>query len=154
MRPASKAVHGWSLAETLIALCVVATLASLALPALHTYIRRAHRLDAIAHVAQMELALERWRSWHTSYDGARNVDGRPFEARTPDGRYRIDLHVEPVTSGSGYDIAATATGAQSGDRPCGDLRARMAAGTLLHASGDDEAVSNGEAANRRCWGLP
>ncbi|MBK9683398.1 MAG: prepilin-type N-terminal cleavage/methylation domain-containing protein, partial [Betaproteobacteria bacterium] len=58
---------GFTLVELMIAVVIVALLASIALPSFMDSIRKSRRSEAFAALAQVQQAQERWRSNGSSY---------------------------------------------------------------------------------------
>jgi type IV pilus assembly protein PilE len=58
---------GFSLLELLIALAIVAILASITTPSYTGFVAKTRRSDAISSLLSVQLAQERWRSSHPAY---------------------------------------------------------------------------------------
>jgi hypothetical protein len=54
-------------------------------------------------------------------------------------------------SSSGYEVLATAGGAQASDRACRLLLLSVSGLNAGYASGADDGLANDTATNRRCW---
>lgn len=139
--------RGLTLVELLVALALVALLASLAYPSHRGAVFRARRADALAALMQLQAAQERHRSQHPSYAGSVAALGLP--AVTPGGHYALTVS---AAGAAGYEAMASAQGDQTHDAMCRHLRAAVVGGQLVQASGPDGATSNAPADNRRCWG--
>ena len=105
---------GFSFPELLIALAIVAILATITVPSYSGLVAKTRRGDAMAALVQVQLAQERWRSRHPSY--AQDLKTLGWSApESPDGHYRLRVaHADAV----GYLLLAQPTGAQRADR-CG-----------------------------------
>lgn len=139
--------HGFTLIEMMIVVAIAGILASVAVPNFQAPLYKARRADGITALLQLQMSQEQWRSGNRQYASL-------AELRVPatsSMRY-YTLAVSEATA-SGYSLVATATGAQAGDRPCRVLRVTVANGQATHASGADEASTNADADNRRCWGI-
>jgi type IV pilus assembly protein PilE len=140
-----RAVRGFTLIETMIAVGIAAVLSAIAYPSLEGQVTRARRSDALAALMQAQLAQERHRANHRSY-GDRAAIG--VRATSLSGHYAIDV---ASSAADGYELVATATGRQAHDATCRTLRLVVAGGTVVYASGPDASASNVAAVNRSCW---
>jgi type IV pilus assembly protein PilE len=145
---------GFTLVELMIAVVVVALLASIALPSFMDSIRKSRRSEAFAALAQVQLAQERWRSNGSSYaESLTNAaNGTPpglgmASATTAKGYYTLSLS---GAGASGYTVTATAVAgtSQASDGNCKVLAAQVQGGNLSHGSG--AAAAAFPDANR-CW---
>jgi len=105
---------GFSLLELLIALSIVAILASITVPSFSGYVARARRHDARSALLQLQLAQLRWRATHRDYADSLGTLGRADD-HSPDGYY-----VLRILRGNSGDFLAQAEprGVQAPDR-CG-----------------------------------
>jgi len=134
-----------TLIESLAAIGITATLSAIALPSIEGQLQRMRRADAYATIMGVQLAQERWRSNAPVYATLAELGLRDT---TASGHYRLALaDIEP----NGYRLAATATGAQQRDARCRALRVVVAGADVAYASGPDDATTNADADNRRCW---
>ncbi|HRC39207.1 MAG: prepilin-type N-terminal cleavage/methylation domain-containing protein [Rubrivivax sp.] len=145
---------GFTLVELMIAVVVVALLASIALPSFMDSIRKSRRSEAFAALAQVQQAQERWRSNGSSYaESLTNAaNGTPpglgmASATTAKGYYTLSLS---GAGASGYTVTATAVAgtSQASDGNCKVLAAQVQGGNLSHGSG--AAAAAFPDANR-CW---
>jgi type IV pilus assembly protein PilE len=141
-RPRSR---GFKLVESMIAVAISAILASLSYPTFADQLRKGRRVDAIARLAQLQQAEERWRANNTSY-GLLAALG--IAAQTTDGLYRLSV-VDAQTTG--YVVLAEAQGGQSRDTACRFMRLSVAGGNTVRNSGADASVGNSAVINDRCW---
>lgn len=105
---------GFTLLELLIAVAILGILASIAIPSYQSYIRKSRRADAIVALSRIQLAEEKWRANHTTYDSLANIG----VASTSDQAY-YTLDVASAT-GTGYTATATAASgtSQTSDTGC------------------------------------
>ena len=138
----------------MIAVVVVALLASIALPSFMDSIRKSRRSEAFAALAQVQLAQERWRSNGSSYaESLTNAaNGTPpglgmASATTAKGYYTLSLS---GAGASGYTVTATAVAgtSQASDGNCKVLAAQVQGGNLSYGSGADAAAYPDA---NRCW---
>lgn len=105
---------GFTLLDVLIAVAIVAILASLALPNFREALQRGRRVDAIASLLGVQLAQERWRANHTAYADLADLG---WTARSTEGYY--SLRMEQTSTGGFLATAAPqADGPQQADA-CG-----------------------------------
>ena len=126
---------GFSLTELLIALAIVAILATITVPSYTGFVAKSRRADAMAALAQAQLAQERWRSGNSRYAPDLATLGWT-EPRSPDGHY--SLRVERAERNV-YRVVAQPLGSQRND-DCG--RFAVDQNGPLHEAGF---------ADRRCW---
>ncbi|MBK8866058.1 MAG: prepilin-type N-terminal cleavage/methylation domain-containing protein [Betaproteobacteria bacterium] len=145
---------GFTLVELMIAVVVVALLASIALPSFMDSIRKSRRSEAFAALAQVQQAQERWRSNGSSYaESLTNAaNGTPpglgmASATTAKGYYTLSLS---GAGASGYTVTATAVAgtSQASDGNCKVLAAQVQGGNLSYGSGADAAAYPDA---NRCW---
>lgn len=108
-------VAGFSLMELIMALAIVALLATLALPNYTEQMQQGRRLDAISTLLTVQVAQEKWRASHTAY--ATLADLGWATGVSLDGHYRLRL---TQRSASGFMLTARPApdGPQQGDS-CG-----------------------------------
>jgi type IV pilus assembly protein PilE len=148
--------RGFTLIEIMIAVVIVAILASVALPSFLDSIRKSRRTDAFNAIANVQQAQERWRSNKSSYASDSQLTALPtadppglgVPARTAKGYYDLELS---DTGAAGYTVTATAVSgtSQANDTRCLLIGARVAAGgNLTYGSGSS---SIDWADPNRCW---
>lgn len=153
--------RGFTLIELMIVVAIVALLAGVALPSFLDSVRKSRRSDAIAELAKVQQAEERWRSNNTTYNSADAssastglglVSGTTASTSytTSSGYYTIAINAA-AASATSYTIRAAGLGSQASDTNCQYLQIAMSSGTLTYASGPTSAVGNGAAANNACW---
>ncbi|WP_293994503.1 type IV pilin protein [Sphaerotilus sp.] len=142
---------GMTLVELVIAMLIVAMLATLAVPGWQTQVRRLRRSDAITPLAQLQQAQERWRSQHPLYASGLGRDGLDLPVLSPAGHYDLTTSVQTDSAHRSYRVTAIARGPQADDLACRWLVLDLDAGQLHHRSGPDAQLGNTDAQNRQCW---
>jgi type IV pilus assembly protein PilE len=141
------AQSGFTLIDTFAAMAVVAVLSGIALPSFESQVRKARRADVLAAVVQIQGAQERLRSRGTRYGDLPELGAA---AVSQAGHYALQV---TAFNADGYELIATATGAQARDAECRFMAARALGMNLVYASGADARVANADPVNRRCWSL-
>jgi type IV pilus assembly protein PilE len=146
---------GFTLVELMIAVVIVALLASIALPSFMDSIRKSRRSEAFAALSAVQQAQERWRGNHGSYAGNGQLTLGPTDdppglgqpATTKSGYYGIAIAEESAT---GYTITASAKDgtSQASDTACRQLGVRMAGGNLSYAGGSGDLAYS---PTHPCW---
>ena len=145
-RPRSRCA-GFTLVETMVVVGIASVLSSIAVASFNGYLLRARRTDALVSILQVQLAEERWRANASSVGSLAEIGAG---TTSKGGHYALDL---AVGTDGGYQITASAIGAQTRDAACRVLRLSVGGGNLGYASGPGADVSNPAADNRRCWSL-
>lgn len=140
-------VRGFTTLELLVAVSISAVLSSMAYPSFKDQIAKAHRADAIAALTNAQMAQERWRANQTTYGSLGDIG---IAAVSSAGHYSLQIG---ANSAIGYEILATARGAQAQDTQCRNLRLTVAGANFDYASGPDASTANPAPVNRRCWSL-
>lgn len=109
---ATRPVTGFTLIELMIAVAIVAILASIAYPSYQEQVSKSRRAEAKAALMDAASRAERYRSARAdaSYTGFGNPGA------TEHGFYNVTVN---VTSATTYTLTAQRQGVQAGDR-CGD----------------------------------
>ncbi len=105
---------GFTLLDVLIAVSIVAILASLALPSFRDAFQRGRRVDAMTSLLGVQVAQERWRANHTAYASLADLG---WTARSTEGYYR--LRMEETSAGSFIATATPQSGGPQRDDACG-----------------------------------
>lgn len=126
--------RGFTLIEVLIAVVVVAILASIALPTYQDSVRRARRADATTHLESLAQQLERCRAQFGRYNAAACTIASPQDS--PEGYYRVEISRDSAS----FRLLATAQGAQSTDSRCSSFS--------LNQLGERSATGSD---TERCW---
>ena len=138
---------GFTLIELMIATAVAGVLSSIAYPSFTGQMQKTRRADALISMMQVQMAEERFRANGARYGSLADIGSLNSSAA---GNYAMQVL---AADGDGYQVLATATGAQAGDAQCRNLLLRLASATVSYASGPDASVANPDGVNRRCWNL-
>jgi type IV pilus assembly protein PilE len=114
----SRPAHGFSLLELVVALAIVAILASLSLPGYRAQQLRVRRTEAISALMQVAAMQERYYLQHRTYTpslAAAPPAGLGLRASSEHGRYAIAI---TAADAAGFSATATAVGDQAGDSRC------------------------------------
>ena len=141
------AQSGFTLIDTLAAVAVAAVLSAIAMPSFESQVRKARRADVLAAVVQIQGAQERLRSRSTRYGDLAELGAATVSQA---GHYALQI---TAFNADGYELLATASGAQARDAECRFMAARALGMNLVYASGNDALVANADPINRRCWSL-
>ena len=104
---------GFGLMDVLIALAIVAILATLAYPDYREHLAKGRRMDAVAALLGVQVAQEQWRASHPEYASLADLDG--IAARSAEGHYELRVLRH---SAAGFFATATPQGVQRDDA-CG-----------------------------------
>jgi type IV pilus assembly protein PilE len=144
---ARRAAAGFTLVEMMIAVSVAGVLSSVAYPSFVDQVQRVRRTDAVVAVMQVQWAQERWRANNTAYGSLAEVG---VGAASAAGYYKLQVS---AATASGYEVVATATGAQARDTTCAVLKLNMQGANPTYSSGADASTANAADINRKCWSL-
>ena len=142
-----RACGGFTLIEMLAVVAMTGALTSVALPSFEGQLQRVRRADVLVSMMQVQAAQERWRSNGARYGSLADI-GTP--ARSAAGHYQLQL---VSADEDGYDLLATASGAQARDAGCRNMAVRVSGANLAYASGPDARVANPADLNAKCWNL-
>ncbi len=122
---------GFTLMELLIALAIVALLATVAYPSYQNSVVRTRRSDGIAAALAVQVAEEKFRAscpYYAQSLGSANTCGTTAALSTvqaasasPEGYYTISIVTNSAT-GNAYTINAAPTGIQADDTDCSPMR--------------------------------
>lgn len=138
-------VAGWTLIELVVALLIVAVLASLAVPGYRNHALRAHRTEAQSALLGLAAAQERFHLHHDRYASDADLvvappGGLGLSAATRDGRYRLAIGAADTRS---FTATAVASGDQSADVRCATF--------TIDAFGTRSATDVAGIAAEGCW---
>lgn len=149
MRRSRLRTAGFTLAEILTALIVVAVLAALAVPLWRNHLLRVHRADGRAALIEVQTAQDKFFGTHARYASGGEIAapaprGLGLKAVSEHGFYRIAVQ----TSDDGLGFVATAhansTQGQAEDARCIEL-------TLDHVGRRRAVDSSGTDRSADCW---
>lgn len=139
--------RGYTLIEIMVALAIVAILASLAVPTFFDSIRKGRRSEAIAALTAVQQAQERRRANAASYTSDLALLAAP--ARTANGYYDIAINAADASS---YAVTATAAGSQARDTPCVTMRVQVVGANILYGSACKTCeMTTPPTDPNRCW---
>jgi type IV pilus assembly protein PilE len=136
-RPLQRGATGVTLIELMIAVVIVAILASIALPTYQQSVRKTRRADAKVALNDTAQRLERCRTQFGSYDAAGCPVASPFDS--PERYYTITV----VRAAATFTLTASAQGVQAGDHRCASF-------VLDHLGARTATAADGSAATD-CW---
>lgn len=139
--------RGFTLIEMLVALAVAAILLALALPSFQESIRKGRRADAVAALARIQQAQERYRANQSTYGALSDLAASAVTSQ--DGHY--GLAVSGV-SATGYTATATAqaTSPQAQDSKCRQMIVAMNSGNVSYRSANAASAVDSNTSNP-CW---
>ena len=132
---ASGHARGFTLIEVLVGTSIAALLASTALPSCLDAVRKGRRSTAIAAIAAVQQAQERWRGNNGSY----SLSLVELRVAEPAG-YALAIAAPGADAASlskGYVVTAEGRGAQAADPRCQRLSVRLLDGQLAYAACDN-----------------
>ncbi len=150
--------RGFTLIELMIAVAIVALLASVALPTFFDSLRKSRRTEAFNAITQVQQAQERWRSNNASY--ADNLTSPPSDPTTPglglpattaSSYYAVALSGAGPT---GYTVSAIAVAGsfQARDAACLKLAARVDRGQITYAGCESCSLEAADfSTSNACW---
>jgi type IV pilus assembly protein PilE len=114
----TRPVRGFSLLDLVVALAIVAILATLALPSYRQHQLRAQRIEAVSALMQVAAMQERHHLQHHEYATvleAAPPAGLGLQALSAEGRYALAI---TAADSDGFVAIATARGNQADDAAC------------------------------------
>jgi len=138
---------GFTLIELMIGVSVIGIVSSFALPGFESQLHKARRSDVLVATMTVQAAQERFRSNSAAYGSLADI-GLP--STSPAKHYTLQI---TASDGEGFELLATATGAQKRDAACRHMKLRSTGMNLVYGSGPDASAANDAAANKKCWSL-
>jgi type IV pilus assembly protein PilE len=139
--PARAQQRGFTFIELMITVVLVSILTAIAYPAFVDSLRKGRRSEAMAALASVQQAQERWRANHPSYATATLLSTAPpgglgQPATSASGYYSIAIVDEPDPATS-YVVTATAIGGkkQAADSNCIVMGIQAQGGRVRYGSG-------------------
>ena len=111
-------VSGFTLIELMIAIAIIAIIASIAYPSYQEQVRSSRRSTAMGDLQSLAQALERYFNANDTYVGAGTVGGPPtvYASESPiDSSTKYYDLTTAVLTGTTYTVRATPKGSQAGD---------------------------------------
>ncbi len=139
---------GFTLIELMIVVTVVIILAAVAWPSFMDSVRKGRRADALAVLARVMQAEERFRSSNPSYTDDFAAMAAPQQSS--DRHYAVSI-VDGSASPTGYMVQATAVSGspQYADARCRVMRVEIRSGETIYSSFNGSGAVN--AAPDPCW---
>lgn len=129
---------GFTLIEVMIAVVVVAILATIAYPSYVNHVQATRRAEGKAALLNAAQRLERCYTRFGAYNAGGCDVAFPFD--TEEGNYTISLVARTPAS---FTLAATPKNAQANDAKCGQLR--------LTSTGQQGSLGNSATDANDCW---
>jgi type IV pilus assembly protein PilE len=125
---AVKWAGGFTLAELLITLAVVAILMAIAVPSYQAQIRKSRRADAMNALATVQMAQEKYRASNPAYTTLATL-GLANPYRSPDGYYDVSV---TATSATNFTATAAAVSgkSQASDTGCASIVLTVTSGSI------------------------
>jgi len=145
MRTPRRKHAGFTLIEMMCAVAVVGVLSSIAYPSYLSVVHKVRRCDALVAVMQVQMAQERFRSASPRYGSLADIG---VADTTPSRHYTLSM---VQASPTGYQVLATASGAQVSDEACRYMRLTVDGLHQTLASGPTTELDNPAQVNKKCW---
>ena len=145
--PTRLPTRGFTLVELMISIVVLAIIVAVALPSYKAATRKSHRGEAIAALAALQQAQERFRSGNSAYAGTLAAVG-VASTTAPGGYYALSVSSATAT---GYVITADGSGSsQRDDGDCAKLSMQVTGTSITYGSCATCSTFTYTPANR-CW---
>ena len=136
---------GFTLIELMIAVAIVAILASVALPAYSDYVRRGQLPEAFSALSDFRIKMEQYYQDNRNYGGAACADvaaGPSWAGFAPTGATHFGYACALLNAGQGYRVTATGNAG---------VAAVGHAYTIDHSNNQTTTAFKGAAVNKTCW---
>jgi type IV pilus assembly protein PilE len=148
--PTPGPIRGFTSIEIMVIVAIVGILAAVALPSYLDSVRKGRRSEAVAALAQVQQAQERWRANRPAYTtalAASSPDGLGLRSTTSGGLYTVSIDDADAT---GYTASATAVSgtSQANDTNCSTMRVRLANGNVQYGG---SVLTDPLTDPKRCW---
>jgi type IV pilus assembly protein PilE len=128
-RGARRPRRGFTLIELMVGIVVAGILAALAYPTFLDAVRKSRRSEAVAALAVLQQAQERWRASNATY--SLDLAMLRIPATTSNGHYAVSVLAADAT---GYTLQAQARGTQAQDRACATMAISATGGAIRYGS--------------------
>ncbi|MDZ7858186.1 type IV pilin protein [Sphaerotilus sp.] len=135
-----RSVRGFTLVELVIAVAVVAILASVAVPSYREHVASSRRTDAKTALLAAAQAMERHYTERGTYVGATLGATGLYPSSSPQGYYALTIVSQDA---DGFSLLATRSGAQVGDK-CGNYTYNQAGAKGVASASTGYTVA-------KCW---
>lgn len=139
---------GITLVELMVVLAIAAMLTALAWPSFQDSVKKGRRSDAMASLAQVMQAQERWRSNNATYQST--LTALNMATTSPKGYYSLSV-VAGSADATGYRLQASVVSGtpQAYDTPCSSFFVEMRNGSITYTSASSGGAANGNP--DPCW---
>lgn len=136
--------QGFTLIELMIAVVIVAILASIAYPSYQEQVAKAKRADAASALMTGAQALERYYTSNGSYLNTGGNLAAVFPTQSPEsGTANYTIAATGTPTANSFTLRATRTGSMTGDR-CGNLEISSTGARTLNGNASGTTVAD-------CW---
>lgn len=146
-RSQRRPARGFTLIELMIAVAVIGILATIAYPTYAGTLQKIRRCDALVTMLSVQMAQERYRGNSMTYGSLAHI-GMPSLSQSR--HYALEV---TALSATGYEVLASAVGAQSADTACRHMKMVVDGMNVTYLSGTGTDVDNSAALNKKCWNL-
>lgn len=149
-------LRGFTLIEIMIVVAVLGILAAVALPQYSQHMRKSRRADAVALMAQVAQAQERWRANNSPYANDFGRDILNLRSNAASGVTTLSETYYAITvlnnTATAYTVRAVAQGTQAADTQCAAMEMRVNAGNVTYVSATSSSgITSSNTDANRCW---